>query len=95
VYRANYLFRGVEVPSGRNRVEFTYRSRSFRLGLAITIAGATALGGGLVTVGVATILDLRGARRRNRGAEHGPEVLDAGENGGVGETAPDPDRASA
>ena len=48
-----------------------------------------------MTVGVATILDLRGARRRNRGAEHGPEVLDAGENGGVGETAPDPDRASA
>ncbi len=95
VYRANYLFRGVEVPFGRNRVEFTYRSRSFRLGLAITIAGAMALGGGLVTVGVATILDLRGARRRNRGAENGPEVLDAGENGGVGETAPDPDRASA
>jgi hypothetical protein len=76
VYRANYLFRGLEVPVGKHRVEFVYRSRSFRLGLAITIAGATALLGGIAMVGVATWFAFRRARRQTRA---GWGVDDSGE----------------
>jgi hypothetical protein len=37
VYRANYLFRAVEVSAGRHTVEFCYEPRSFRIGLGITL----------------------------------------------------------
>jgi hypothetical protein len=71
VFRADYLFRGVEVPAGKHRVEFAYRSRSFRLGLAITIVGATALIVGLVLVGVAAVVGFRARRRRSPKDESG------------------------
>jgi hypothetical protein len=38
LYRTNYLFRGVPVPSGSSRVRMEFRPSSFRLGLAITTA---------------------------------------------------------
>jgi hypothetical protein len=37
IYRTNYLFRGVLVPSGSSLVRMEYRPASFRLGLLITI----------------------------------------------------------
>ena len=78
VFRADYLFRGVEVPLGKHRVEFTYRSRSFQLGLAITIFGATALVVGLVLVGAFTVIRVRGGRRRS---PSGASDQDSGSSG--------------
>lgn len=40
VYRANYLFRAVEVPAGRHTVDFLYRPASFQVGLLISTAAA-------------------------------------------------------
>ena len=37
ILRANYLFRGVEVPPGSHRITFDYRPRSFYLGMTITL----------------------------------------------------------
>ncbi len=36
ILRANYAFRAVAVESGKHRVEFLYRPRSFYAGLGIT-----------------------------------------------------------
>lgn len=41
VYRANYLFRAVQVPRGHHQVRFEYRPASFHRGLVLS--GATAL----------------------------------------------------
>lgn len=41
---ANTAFMAVDVPAGRHRVEFTYRPRSFRLGLALAAVGALLAG---------------------------------------------------
>jgi hypothetical protein len=38
IYRANYMFRLVEVPAGSSRVEFLYRPRSVALGAVISAA---------------------------------------------------------
>ena len=76
VFRANYLFRGLEVPVGKHRVEFAYRSRSFRLGLAITIAGATALTGGLALVATTAGLARRKRRRDTRANDLGDRSVD-------------------
>jgi hypothetical protein len=37
ILRANYLFRGVELPAGNHRVEFIYQPVSFKLGLTISL----------------------------------------------------------
>jgi len=44
----NLLFRGVQVPPGEHRVVFTYRPRSWRLGLALSGLGWTLWGLGWV-----------------------------------------------
>ena len=41
--RANYLFRGVAVPTGTHMVRFRYAPWSFRLGLTITLLAVFAL----------------------------------------------------
>ena len=49
VYRANYMFRAVAVPSGKHTVTFLYRPRSFQVGAALSISTLIillALGGG-------------------------------------------------
>jgi hypothetical protein len=43
VVRTNYLFRGVEVPAGSQRLEFVYRPRSFTVGAALSCIGLAAL----------------------------------------------------
>ncbi|MDP2727038.1 MAG: YfhO family protein [Dehalococcoidia bacterium] len=40
VYRADYLFRAVQVPQGRHLVEFRYQPDSFVLGLWVSVATA-------------------------------------------------------
>ena len=40
--RANHAFRAVEVPAGRSRIELAYRPWSFRIGLALSLAGVGA-----------------------------------------------------
>ena len=41
--RVDYLLRGVMVPAGRHRVEFTYEPASWTIARAITLAGLLAL----------------------------------------------------
>lgn len=67
VYRADYLFRAVEVPAGRHTVDFLYRPASFQAGLLISTATTLlALAGlGLLVAGPARQL-LRSARARLR-----------------------------
>lgn len=43
IYRADYLFRAVEVGPGRHTVEFRYEPLSFRIGVAISLVTLTAL----------------------------------------------------
>jgi hypothetical protein len=38
--RANYLFRGVELPAGNHKVEFRYEPESFRIGALISLCSA-------------------------------------------------------
>jgi hypothetical protein len=45
ILSANYLFRGVVVPSGKSMVEFRYEPRSFQAGLALSLAAFTVLVG--------------------------------------------------
>jgi len=40
ILRANYLFRGVELPTGNHKVEFIYDPQSFRVGLIISLCTA-------------------------------------------------------
>ncbi len=47
VYRANYLFRAVEVPPGKHTVEFRYEPRSFWLGFRISVLSAILVVGGI------------------------------------------------
>jgi hypothetical protein len=53
VLRANYFFRGVELPAGNQMVEFIYEPESFKLGLTIS----------LLTVGLLVIVPLVGLFR--------------------------------
>jgi uncharacterized membrane protein YfhO len=46
LYRADYLFRAVEVPPGEHQVSFTYRPLSVRLGVLISILAWLAVGAG-------------------------------------------------
>jgi uncharacterized membrane protein YfhO len=39
IVRANFLFRGVRLGAGTQKVEFTYRPRSFWLGAAAALLG--------------------------------------------------------
>jgi hypothetical protein len=51
LFAANYLFRGIVVPSGRHIIEYRYRPRSFVAGLALSLISLFVLGGmGLVAV---------------------------------------------
>ena len=43
VYRANYLFRAVEVGPGSHRVEYIYQPRSFWIGVGVTVLTALVL----------------------------------------------------
>ncbi|MFN0088526.1 MAG: YfhO family protein [Blastocatellia bacterium] len=43
VEKVNYLFRGLTVPAGEHRIEFVFRSASFRNGASYTLAGALLL----------------------------------------------------
>ena len=43
ILRANYLFRGVELPAGNHRVEFVYDPLSFKFGLVISSLTAALL----------------------------------------------------
>jgi hypothetical protein len=45
IVTANYLFRGVFVPAGKNTVEFRYEPRSFWAGVAVALAAIVALAG--------------------------------------------------
>ena len=55
IRRANYLFRGVELPSGAHKVEFIYDPLSFKAGLAIS----------LLTVSFLIAITIAGAARGN------------------------------
>jgi hypothetical protein len=44
IYRADYNFRAVQLPGGKSLVRFSYRPKSFRLGLALAGASLLALG---------------------------------------------------
>ena len=39
IFRANYLFMGVEVPSGTHKIELFYRPNSFQIGRLLSICG--------------------------------------------------------
>jgi len=61
VYRANYLFRAVEVPAGRSEAVFTFDPASYRWGRLISLATLVALVaasvlGGFLAVSLATNL---------------------------------------
>ena len=58
IYRANYLFRAVIVPQGTHVIEFTYRPRSFRLGLSITLGATSILVLGLILITVPQLRSL-------------------------------------
>ena len=45
ILRANRAMRGAAVPSGRHRLVYTYRPRSFRFGAMISLAGLVGLAG--------------------------------------------------
>jgi len=45
IYRANYTFRAVFVPSGKHMIDFIYKPRSFRIGLIISLASLALLPG--------------------------------------------------
>lgn len=55
ILRADYLFRAVLLPAGKNTVEFEYAPRSFRLGLAISAVS-------LIAVLAVPLVDRRRAR---------------------------------
>ncbi len=57
IYRANFIFRAVQVPAGRSQVRFAYEPEQFRAGLVIS--GCAALGLLAAAAWVAS-----GARRR-------------------------------
>jgi hypothetical protein len=59
IERVNYLMRGVQVPAGTHRVEFTYEPASFRAGWIISL---------VATLGVlmAALVGWRDQRRRRR-----------------------------
>ena len=44
IFAANYLFRGIVVPSGHHTITFDYRPRSYRIGLIITLLSFIAAG---------------------------------------------------
>ncbi|MBD3316727.1 MAG: YfhO family protein [Chitinivibrionales bacterium] len=48
IHRADYSFRAIEIPAGKHRVEFVYRSKYFRLGALLSLLTLTAAVGGLV-----------------------------------------------
>jgi hypothetical protein len=65
ILRANYLFRGVELPAGAHKIEFVYDPLSFRVGLAISL---------LTVMFLVAVPSLR-AIRRGRLVEHAPSAL--------------------
>jgi hypothetical protein len=62
IERVDYVLRGVSVPAGRHRVEFTYRPASVRAGFAVS-------GAALLTIAAAALL---GWRRRRAAARPVP-----------------------
>ena len=43
IHRANYAFRGVEIPAGRQVVTFSYEPATFRIGLFVSLLACAAL----------------------------------------------------
>ena len=60
ILTADYLFRGVIVPSGHARVEFVYAPTSFRLGAAISLASLIVLALPLIGLAIPRQLGTRG-----------------------------------
>jgi len=67
ILRANYMFRLVEVPAGKSRVQFTFFPTHFALGATISALTAAVL-----------IVLLLGGRRARSGAVLGPGAAAAG-----------------
>ena len=44
IYRANYTFRAVSVPTGEHKIRFFYNSPSFKIGLMISIVSLALIG---------------------------------------------------
>ena len=65
IWRADYLFRAVELPPGDHRVWFIFDPPSLRLGLELSRAG---LALGLSTLALALLGPLLGRRLRGRGS---------------------------
>ncbi len=61
IWRTDYLFRGVEVPSGEHTVRFEFRPLSFQIGVAISLLAV------LTVLGLLLAAPL--SRWRNRGAD--------------------------
>jgi len=45
IYQADYNFRAVSLPAGKSTVRFSYRPKSLRLGLALSVTSLLAIGG--------------------------------------------------
>jgi uncharacterized membrane protein YfhO len=58
ILRANHVMRAVHVPAGEHRIEFAYRPGSFRVGIAMSLAGC-------VGVAILLMMHIRDRRRRN------------------------------
>jgi len=66
VYRANYLFRAIELPKGKHEVRFVFESATFDLGKDISIFTLTVLGVLLVGLLGARLPGLLWQRLRRR-----------------------------
>jgi hypothetical protein len=68
IYRANFLFRAVEVPAGIHEVVFTFAPRSYEIGMAISLAAIAVLALGLLIVAVRRALLLRSVAQQSEPA---------------------------
>jgi hypothetical protein len=62
IHETNYILRGVKVPAGNHRVEFTFKSRYFEAGWWISRTVALLLALVFLFSGIDTLLRLRSRR---------------------------------